>query len=98
MSDPQCGNCYKPKSEHYHQGRDVFCHKGIGGGRDVFEIRTDRTDLPACPHCGGHDQDWWDGQPNRNDGDEWEVDCGFCDESYAISMSVSVSFTTREKL
>lgn len=50
---------------------------------------------PVCPHCGERDQDWWDGlDDNKNDGDTWDVECPFCDEKYAICMSVSTDFTT----
>jgi hypothetical protein len=53
------------------------------------------TDFPTCPRCGAADQDWWDGQPERNDGDEWEADCPFCDLPYMVTMSVSVDFSTK---
>ncbi len=54
------------------------------------------THFPVCPHCGEEDFDWWDGQPQRWDGDEWQVDCGWCNKEYSIIMSISTLFWTRK--
>ena len=57
---------------------------------------TEWTTFPTCPHCGKTDQDWWDGlDPNKGDGDSWEVDCGFCGEKYTTTMSISTNFSTK---
>lgn len=51
-------------------------------------------DFPTCPWCGSVDYGWWDDQPERNDGDSWEVDCFDCNLPYRVTMSVSVYFDT----
>lgn len=63
----------------------------------MTEYDTEFTEFPTCPHCGEADQDWWDGLPSKEDGDEWTVECGFCDESYTVTMSVSTYFATRKR-
>ena len=52
---------------------------------------------PVCPHCGESDQDWWDGLPPKNDGDQWNVACGFCDEKYSVTLNVEATFCTSKK-
>ena len=62
----------------------------------MSKFDTDWTTFPVCPYCGEQDQDWWDGLGcSMGDGDSWEVDCGFCDEPYVVTMSVSTHFSTR---
>ena len=60
----------------------------------MTEQDTDYTTFPTCPSCGESDQDWWDGLPPKNDGDEWEADCSACGTKYKVTMSVDVSFCT----
>jgi hypothetical protein len=57
---------------------------------------TEYTDFPTCPHCGETNQDWWDGLPPKNDGDEWEQDCD-CGETYIAQLNVSYNFKTWKK-
>ena len=52
------------------------------------------TELPECPYCGDKLHDWWDGLGLEDDGDEIEIECGNCEETYIIRMSVDVSFST----
>lgn len=61
------------------------------------EINTECTEYPTCPHCGEVDQDWWDGQPPRYDGDKWDVTCHNCDKTYQVELEVEWSFTTEKK-
>jgi len=61
---------------------------------DKQVIDHEWTSFPVCPYCGESDQDWWDGLETKNDGDEWDSECGACGQSYKISMSVSVDFCT----
>lgn len=60
-------------------------------------IDTDNTDDPVCPYCGIPDPDWWDGlEPGKGDGSAWEAECGFCDQSYTVTMHESITFTTEK--
>ena len=58
------------------------------------EFDTDWTSLPKCPHCGAEDQDWWDGLGHKHDGDDWEVDCAWCDKQYIATMHITYDFST----
>ncbi len=60
-------------------------------------VEFDAEDFPRCPYCWKHDQDWWDGQPHRYDGDSWESTCGSCGKDYTVTMCVSYSFDTKAK-
>ncbi|OGS99810.1 MAG: hypothetical protein A3K04_02380 [Gallionellales bacterium RBG_16_56_9] len=64
--------------------------EGIVGQHD-----TDWTEFPVCPHCGTQDHDWWDGLPQKNDGDNWDATCMSCGSDYSVVMSVSVHFSTK---
>ena len=57
-------------------------------------INHEWTTFPTCPHCGEADQDWWDSLEPKNDGDEWPVDCSWCDKEYILQMNVSADFST----
>ena len=58
---------------------------------DIDEYR----EFPKCPYCGAEDQDWWDGLGNKNDGCEWNTNCGSCSKSYRVGMCVETSFRTQ---
>ena len=60
------------------------------------EYDTDWTTFPTCPHCGETFQDWWDGLPQKNDGDEWEQDCD-CGKTFIVQLNVSYDFCTWKK-
>ncbi len=59
------------------------------------EIDTDFTDFPKCPHCGAVDQDWWDGQPVRNDGDTWDFECPSCGKDVMVTICIETTFITQ---
>lgn len=55
-------------------------------------------DVPVCPHCGTHNDDWWDGNLSlRNDGDSTEHQCGECEKFYITTMCVETTFQTDVK-
>ena len=58
------------------------------------EIDTEGTDYPTCPGCGLECEDWWDGLPPKNDGDEWPSQCSRCGLDYTVQLFVSATFTT----
>ncbi len=51
-------------------------------------------DVPHCPHCGARDDDWWDGDGLKNDGDQVDRECGDCGKPYSVVMCVSTEFLT----
>jgi hypothetical protein len=51
--------------------------------------------LPVCPFCGHEDHDWWDGLGEKHDGDEWEVCCPNCDQTYTTALYVDYSFLSK---
>jgi hypothetical protein len=59
------------------------------------EIDTEWNDFPVCPHCGEEDQDWGDRYRKWN-GYGWEVECGFCQKDYIVTISVSYHFDTTQ--
>ena len=63
---------------------------------EIEEIDCQQNDYPVCPHCGTTDVDWWDGQPDRKDGDTWTVECPGCDKEYAVTLTVTTTFDTKK--
>lgn len=55
------------------------------------------ADNPKCPHCGAvcsvNDNEWW----SLYEEGEHEVCCPNCDGDFAVSTSVSYSFSTDEQ-
>lgn len=61
------------------------------------EIDHEWTHYPVCPHCGFIDREWWDGTDKGSDDSTWEAECGNCDKSYTVHMSVMTRFSTEKK-
>jgi hydrogenase maturation factor HypF (carbamoyltransferase family) len=62
----------------------------------MSNIDTLMTDFPVCPFCGEKYQDWWDGQPIRNDGDKWVEHCDRCGGDYSVEIAIKCDFSTEK--
>ena len=61
---------------------------------------TDTLDLkwntwPVCPHCGKEDNGAWEWGMN-GDGDSMEVDCGYCEKDYRVTMCLDITYSTEK--
>ncbi len=62
----------------------------------MFELETEYTSDPICPHCGTAYGDAWETDFGVGlDGDA-DVTCGHCDKEYHIERCVDVAYTTSE--
>lgn len=59
------------------------------------DTRLWHNEFPKCPHCGHDQQDPLDGWNGRDEC--WETECGECEKPYNVSMTTTVTFTTKKK-
>lgn len=59
----------------------------------MSEVYESGEDAPKCPWCG-HVELWWEGTSLKGDGDTTLIECGACEKTYKVTMSVSYSFDT----
>lgn len=56
------------------------------------EIHCECTDEIVCPHCGYEFNGSWE----YDDDDGELIECQNCDESFELSVDVSVTYTSRK--
>lgn len=64
--------------------------RGEGGTHDPEAY----TSAPVCPHCGRHDDEWWEYGDQIHDGNIIEAECGWCSEPFVMRVDVEVTFQT----
>ena len=49
----------------------------------------------TCPYCGWKDRDSW--EHGLRDGEDVDIECGQCDESFNVGCCIDVSYTSEKK-
>jgi hypothetical protein len=74
---------------------DIFDNDDLD--KDIEEeIDCDYNSEPVCPYCGYHKDGAWE-LGLGGDGDDIDVECGDCGETYRIILNLEITYST-EKL
>lgn len=79
--------CPKCKHSQYNYGEKQSCE--MCESEDCEDQRW-----PRCPHCFHAVEDWGEEMGNSNDGDEVDMDCGWCEKPFKTMMHISATFTS----
>jgi hypothetical protein len=60
----------------------------------VFECSF--SSKPVCPYCGNEEEDAWEIDFGDGLEGDTEHDCGSCGETYFVSRSVSIYYSTQK--
>ena len=65
----------------------------LNGG--LCQIDYEYVSEITCPYCGWKDRDSW--EHGLRDGEDVDIECGQCDESFNVGCCIDVSYTSEKK-